>query len=123
MLVTALRPLPTALRNTMSRRLVVALIVLVVFVGVGMLIPFIMKARLNAHLVTSRNNLGQLALFAAYHSNPEPGRDESKFPKNIPAGTIVLPGVPPEDRLSWAVQVLPGLDQRTNPGERLLASI
>jgi prepilin-type processing-associated H-X9-DG protein len=83
----------------------------------------LLKARLNAHLVESRNNLGQLALFAAYHSNPEPGRDAGKLPKDIPAGTVVLPGVLPGDRLSWTVSVLPGLNQRTNPTEYLLNQI
>lgn len=97
--------------------------VLVLLVGVGLLIPFIMKSRVNANLVTSRNNLGQLALFATYHSNPEPGRDTRQLPKDIPAGTIVFPGVLPENRLSWAVAVLPGVDQRNNPVEKLLAQI
>lgn len=107
----------------MSRRIAVVAALLVLLVGIGMLIPFIMKSRLNANLVTSRNNLGQLALFASYHSNPDPARGPTQLPNNIPAGTIVLPGIPPENRLSWAIAVLPGVDQRNNPVERVLAQI
>jgi hypothetical protein len=107
----------------MSRWPVLILIALVILVALGLLLPYLLKARLEAHLVTSRNNLRDLAFFAAHNSNPDPNTDAVKLLREIPPGTIVLPGVPPEERLSWVVAVLPGLDQKKHPVEQLLAQI
>ena len=108
----------------MSRRVAaVVVVVLLVLTAAGLIITYLQKARLNANLVTSQNNLRQLAQFAAHHSNPDPKRDPSKIPKEIPAATVVLPGVPPENRLSWFVHVLPSLDQRRQDVVALLPQI
>jgi prepilin-type processing-associated H-X9-DG protein len=108
----------------MSRRWVAAiLIVLIALVAIGLIITFLQKARMNAHRAASQNNLRQLALFAAHHANREPGQDPGQFPRDIPSGTVVLPGQPPENRLSWFVYVLPGLDQRRQDVVGLLTEI
>lgn len=109
----------------MARRVTIIGFVLLALLAVGLFLTYLPKARLNANMAASRNNLRELSLFAAHHSAPDksPKRDTSKLPSEIPAGTIYLPNVPPEDRLSWAVGVLPGIDQRKQNTEELLKSI
>ena len=107
----------------MSRWIAVILVLLIVLIGGGLLVTFIQKARLDANLATSRNNLRQLALFAAHHAEPQSAAKSVKMPTEVPPATVVLPGVIPGNRLSWIVPVLPGLDQRKNPIEALLAEI
>jgi prepilin-type processing-associated H-X9-DG protein len=108
----------------MSRRVVVVVAVVLMLVLVAALaVPYILKVRLNANLAGSQNNLRELSLFAFHHANPDPKRDAGKLPNEIPAATIVLPNTPPDDRLSWFVGVLPGLDQRRVNSEQLLARI
>jgi prepilin-type processing-associated H-X9-DG protein len=108
----------------MSRRWVAAiLIVLIALVATGFIITYLQKARMNAHLAASQNNLRQLALFAAHHANRDASQDPAKIPREIPSGTVVLAGQPTENRLSWFVSVLPGLDQRRQDVVGLLSQI
>lgn len=108
----------------MSRRWVAAiLIVLMALVATGLIITYLQKARINAHLAASQNNLRQLAIFAAHHANRDPTQDPAKIPREIPSGTVVLAGQRPENRLSWFVYVLPGLDQRRQDVVGLLTRI
>jgi len=108
----------------MSRRIaVVVVILLLVVIAAALLVTYIQKARLAAHLVISQNNLRQLALFAAHHTNPSSGPQGIELPREIPPATVVLPGVTPENRLSWVVSVLPGVDQTRNPVAELLTQI
>jgi prepilin-type processing-associated H-X9-DG protein len=106
----------------MARRVAVVFSVLLLFALVGLVIPYVMKMRTRSDLVTCRNNLREMALFAAHFSGPKP-KQPRKDVDFIPAGTVVLPGVPPEERLSWAVPLLPGLDQRRQDVVALLATI
>jgi prepilin-type processing-associated H-X9-DG protein len=111
----------------MTRRVTIIGFVLLVIVVAVLLFTVVPQARLKANSEASRNNLRELALFAAHHSKPDltptKNRDVTKLPAQIPAGTIVLLDVPPESRLSWVVGVLPGLDQRRQNTEQLLAKI
>src|SRR6266545_1035894 len=107
----------------MARRVTIIGFVLLGLIAVGLLLTYIPKARLNANLVGSQNNLRELALFAAHHTNPDPKRDASKLPNEIPAGTIYLADSPADLRLSWVVGVLPGLDQRKQNTAELLTRI
>ncbi|MBY0458538.1 MAG: hypothetical protein K2V38_14455, partial [Gemmataceae bacterium] len=107
----------------MSRRVVVAAVGVALLFVVGLVLPFLLKARMNSHVVGSRNNLRELALFAAHHANPDPARDSKKLPTEIPPATIALPDTAPADRLSWVVDVIPGLDQRRVNGALLLETI
>jgi prepilin-type processing-associated H-X9-DG protein len=108
----------------MSRRVVIVVaIVIVLLVTVGLLIPFLIESRLSANRLASQNNLRELSLFAAHHAQPDPKRDPSKLPRDVPAATIFLKDVAPDDRLSWAVGVLPGLDQKRQNTEPLLQLI
>jgi prepilin-type processing-associated H-X9-DG protein len=109
----------------MSQRIaVVFVIALGVFLVTGLVLTYIQKARLAANLVGSQNNLRQLSLFAAHHANPNSSPElANKLPSEVPPATIILPGTPPDDRLSWLAPVLPGLDQRRNPVQQLLGEI
>ncbi|MCI0700410.1 MAG: DUF1559 domain-containing protein [Planctomycetia bacterium] len=107
----------------MRRRVVVVVVVLLVLGVVALALPFIIKARLNATRVASQNNLRELSLFAAQYANPDPKRDTKRLPKVVPAGTILLPNTPPDERLSWVPEILPGLDQRKINTEELLKRI
>ena len=96
----------------MSRRIIVLVIGLLLFTVVGVFLTFLPKARRNADVIGCRNNLREITQFAANYAQTQPGQVPGKnAPDMIPAGTIVLPGVPPDERLSWYVMVLPGLDQ------------
>ncbi|MBN9121203.1 MAG: DUF1559 domain-containing protein [Planctomycetes bacterium] len=99
----------------MARRVTIIGFVLLLLLAAGLVLTYLPRARLQANMTASRNNLRELALFAAHHSRPEPSRDTSKLPTEIPAGTVFLVNVPPENRLSWVVTVLPLMDQRKNP--------
>jgi hypothetical protein len=108
----------------MSRRWVAGMfVVLIALVAAGLIITYIQKARMNAHLAASQNNLRQLAFFAAHHSNRDPSLDQVEIPKEIPSGTVPIAGQPAENRLSWFVYVLPGLDQRRQDVAGLLTQI
>lgn len=107
----------------MARRVTIIGAVLLVLFVVAVVLPFIAKARLQANIAASQNNLRELGLFAAHHANPDPKRDPAKVFAEVPAGTITLPGVPPEDRLSWIVTVLPGMDQRKVNSAKLLGAL
>jgi hypothetical protein len=108
----------------MSRRWVAVISgVLLVLITMGLIITYLQKARMNANLAASQNNLRQLALFAAHHAEPKAGLDPTKMPREVPAATVPLAGYPPEERLSWFVHVLPALDQRRQDVVGLVAQI
>ena len=109
----------------MLRRVVAAIVVVIlVLLAAGFVITYIQKARMNSYRATTQNNLRQLSLFAAHHANADPKKDDpTKIPREIPAGTIVLSGIPPENRLSWFVYVLPDLDQRRQDVVGLMTQI
>src|SRR5262245_37116604 len=107
----------------MSRWPVIIIVVLAIVVALGLLLPSIQKARLNANLVTTRKNMSELGLFADNHVNPKPEREGGRLLNHVPAGTVVLPGVAPEERLSWVVPILPGLDQKRQDIGALLSQI
>lgn len=107
----------------MSRRPAVVVVVSLVLVALGLLLPYMQRNRMNAALVASRNNLRELSLFASHHVNPIPGLDPTRIVAEVPAATILQQGVPPEERLSWVVSVLPALDQKRNPTELLISQI
>jgi hypothetical protein len=107
----------------MSRRIVALVVLLMAFLGVGFLLTFIQKLRFDAHVLASQNNLRQLALFAAHRADANASPQGVKLLHEIPAATIVLPDVAPDDRLSWIVAILPSLDRVKNPVEKLIAAI
>ena len=111
----------------MFRYVIPAAVLALAVLVVGFIIAAVQKARYNAGVEDSINNLRQLAFFAAHHDDPAAKPrfkvDVTKLPGAVPAATVVLEGVPPDERLSWLVAVLPSLDQRRNPVEALLAQV
>jgi prepilin-type processing-associated H-X9-DG protein len=113
----------------MARRVTIIGFVLLALVVVGLLLTLVPQARLKASMVASQNNLRELGFFAAHYTkpeevpNPKQKVDTTKLPKQIPPGTILLPDVPPESRLSWVVAMLPCADQHRQNTEQLLKQI
>jgi prepilin-type processing-associated H-X9-DG protein len=103
----------------MARRVTIIGAVLFLLVLAALLFTIIPRARLKANFVGSQNNLREIALFAGNHAHPDapvvPNRqgkyDIGKLPGQVPPGTVPLEGVSPDMRLSWVVDVLPGMDQ------------
>src|SRR6185437_1635996 len=94
----------------MQRWIAVGAGLLALFVLLGFIITWVPKQRSRAEQEACKNNLKMLSLFAAHHSQPKRGK-EVELPHEIPAGTIVLPGVAADERLSWVVATLPGFNQ------------
>ena len=107
----------------MSRRIIILICAVLAFACVGLIVSYVVKARGMSDDVRCKNNLRELAQFAAHHAAPQPKAPADKFPTQIPAGTVWLPGVLPDDRLSWFVRVLPGVDQKKQNTEPLLAGL
>lgn len=131
----------------MRLRVGVVVVVLLLLLAVGVLATWIVELRGDSDRATCKNNLRELSLFAIVAAGdlPEgkpvfasekdkPGRpklpakelDRARklgLPPAIPAGTVPNPALPPERRLSWAVELLPSLDQRRQDTSGLLASI
>ena len=107
----------------MRRWVVVLVAAFAAFVAAGFAVTFFMKVRTLSAEVECANNLRTIGLFAAHHADPKPGRAGPELPNEIPAGTIVLPDTPPDDRLSWYVGVLPGFDQRRQNAAGILSQI
>jgi hypothetical protein len=107
----------------MWRWVLVGVVGVFVLVVVGVFVTYIPKLRESADEAGCVDNLRKIALFAAHHVNPQLGAAPGPLLNEIPPATVVLPDVPPADRLSWFVGVLPGLDQRRQNTEVLLTAI
>jgi hypothetical protein len=103
--------------------IIIGVAVLFGLIVVGVLITGLPARRAAADQEICRNNLKNLALFAAVHAHPPERFPPDKIVHEIPAGTIVLPGVPTEERLSWVVGALPGFDQRQQNTQEIAARI
>jgi prepilin-type processing-associated H-X9-DG protein len=102
--------------------IIVGLGLFVAIFGIGVLITALPKRRAAAEAEMCKKNLKDLAAFAAMNSDPDPAK-AAKAPHEVPAGTIVLSGVDPENRLSWVVAALPTLDQKRQSTTELLHSL
>lgn len=106
----------------MRRWVVFGLGLLAALFALGFILTMLPKQRARAEQEACKNNLKMLALFAAHHSQPARGANV-ELPKEVPAGTIVLSGVPPDDRLSWIVATLPGFNQAQQDTMAVAAAI
>src|SRR5262245_33612290 len=116
----------------MRRWVIAAIIAMLVITIVGVVLTYIPKLRRNAAETACRNNLREIGLFAVHHAEEvgavakvplPPGVAAGQLVPEIPAGTVVLPDVAPDNRLSWYVAAMPGLDQKRQSMAPLLAGL
>jgi prepilin-type processing-associated H-X9-DG protein len=107
----------------MRRWLVAGVAGVVLLVAAGFVLTFIPRLRRAADDLGCANHLREIGLFAAHHVDPKVGGDPARYPTEIPAGTFLLAAYPPDERLSWFPRVLPGLDQKRQNAEPLLAGL
>lgn len=91
--------------------ILVGLAVFLVLFVAGVLITALPSYRAAAEQEACKNNLKDLAFFATLHAHPDAAPGVATR-QEIPAGTIPLPGIAPDERLSWVVDALPTMDQR-----------
>lgn len=72
--------------------------------AVGLVLPAISKVRVPAANALCANHLREIALGLESHENVH---------GKLPAGTISVPGLPVEQRLSWQAALLPFVEQHT----------
>ena len=102
------------------RRLVGAIVAIGFgIVAVGLLVEWIVRHRMNQDRVYCTDNLRQLAQFTDQRAKPD-GVKPSMETMAIPAGTVLNPALPPDQRLSWVVELLPTFDQRRQETSTLL---
>lgn len=105
----------------MKRWVIIAFVGLVVVLGVGFGLTLIPKLRQNAADAGCKNNFREVGLFAAH--NADPHADRTKVSNQIPAGTVVNTALPPDERVSWYVTILPGFDQKRQDMTPVLTGI
>ncbi len=97
-------------------------------IAVGFVVTYVQKYRLDAARVQTQHHLRQLALAALdipqEEQRMQPGEATVVRPgQAIPAATVVHPGVPPPERLSWYVPLLPRLDQKLSGAAEALQQV
>ncbi|HET6572223.1 MAG TPA: DUF1559 domain-containing protein [Fimbriiglobus sp.] len=109
----------------MSRRIGVAVLVLLVLFAAGLIVVWITRGRATQDRVYCQNNLRVLAQAVEQHGLTLPpgavaGVAVPALNARVPPGTVVNPALPPENRLSWVVPLLPLFDQRRQDTAALL---
>ncbi len=103
--------------------LLIGLATFIVLFGIGVLITALPKRRAAAEQEACKYNLKNLSLFAAFYAHPPKNAPAEKLAQEVPAGTIFLPSIVPEYRLSWVVGALAGVDQRQQNTTTLIGSL
>lgn len=84
-------------------------VVVVGAVGLGLaalVIPVVMRTRANSDRQACENHLRELGLVGVRHA-ARPGKELPAAPRDeLPPGTFVNPGLPPDRRLSWYAYLL-----------------
>ncbi len=89
-------------------------------VGFGLLVTALVRQRADADKETVKRNLMELGQFAARYHEAEAGRKKLPEIAVVPPATIVPSKFPPDERLSWAMAMLPFLDQKRQKTDGLL---
>jgi hypothetical protein len=91
-----------------------------IFIVASFVLTYLHRFRLDAARMQAQNNLRQLALaiLEVQNDNHDAPRMVTQA---IPPATVVLPAIPPEDRLSWYALILPRLDQQASGAAQALA--
>ncbi|MBA2226530.1 MAG: DUF1559 domain-containing protein [Thermogemmata sp.] len=93
---------------------------LLIFLVASFVLTYTQRFRLDAARMQSQHNLRQLAL-AALEVQTERNDASLAASQAIPPATVVLAGIPAEDRLSWYALILARLDQQTSGAAQALA--
>ena len=107
----------------MARWVVVAVVALVVFALGGLVLPLVLKTRGRADEASSRNNLRQIAQFAANFGEAQSGKAPKSAGGLIPPAALFNPALKVDERLSFYVELLPTFDQKRQHMTPLLAKI
>jgi hypothetical protein len=89
----------------------------------GMVLPLIMKSRVKADELTSWDNLRQIAQFASSFGDLQTDKAAKDAGGLIPPATISNSALPPDDRLSFYVDLLPSFNQKRQDTSALMAQI
>lgn len=107
----------------MSRWVAVGVAAVLLFAVGGLVFPLILRTRTAADEASSRNNLRQIAQFAANFAETQ----TDKAPRNagglIPPATVVDRALPVDERLSFYVELLPTFDQKRQNLSPVMSSI
>lgn len=106
----------------MVRRAGCVVLILLAVVVAGGLVTWIVRGRALQDRVYCQDHLRELAQFGAAFAAAQ-AKKEPVPVDAVPPGTVVLPGVPPESRLSWVVPLLPGFNQKRQDTSAVLAAI
>jgi prepilin-type processing-associated H-X9-DG protein len=94
----------------MSRIVIIGLILLAIFIGLGLVLPAIFRARTEEEFRRCQNHLRQIGAFGMFHS-AKPGEPMPKEAQTyFPSGTLVNADLKPDRRMSWYVLVLGAID-------------
>jgi len=90
----------------------------IVALTLGMLIPAVLRLRLTSDRVRCQDHLREIASFGIWHATLPGETFSPDARKSIPAGTVPSATLPPTERLSWLVTLLPALEgKRLTPKE------
>jgi prepilin-type processing-associated H-X9-DG protein len=112
----------------MSRRVGVAVLLMVGLLAAGLIVVWINRVRADQDRTYCANNLRMLAQASeqvglALPAGAAAGVVAPAMTAQVPPGTVVNPALPPEDRLSWVVPLLPLFDQRLQDTASVYAQI
>jgi prepilin-type processing-associated H-X9-DG protein len=112
----------------MSRRIGVAVLVLLGLFAAALIVVWVNRGRAEQDRVYCQNNLRVLAQATEVSGLTLPpgavaGVAVPAMNTRVPAGTVVNPALPPDRRLSWVVPLLPHFDQRRQDTASLSAQI
>ncbi len=107
----------------LRRVLLLFLAVGLAFLGLGLLVTALVRQRADADKETVKKNLMELGFFAAQYQKAL--NQKSKLPDVVvvPPATVMPSPFPPDERLSWAVAMLPFLDQKRQKTDELISQI
>ena len=92
-------------------RLRLILLVLAILALAGMLVPLIIRGRVNSDRIGCENHLRQLGLFGVRHASV-PGQGlPARMLEQLPPGTFENASLPPDQRMSWYVYTLNVLNE------------
>ena len=89
------------------------LLVVAILALLGMLVPLVLRSRVNSDRIACENHLRLLGLIGVRHAAP-PGQALPTRPRDeLPPGTFLNPDLPPDERMSWYVYTLNALIEGT----------